>query len=127
MFPKGFFGRSVPQDYDENLPDRSVRILDQRDRLRRQVVIIPEVELRTHSLNQIIFKDKNTIGQPDVAIENWRQIGDDRHYPEIARIIRPGETSRIGVRIIVVKGNELPSHIRDYIDKVNSDLAKLEA
>lgn len=124
VLPEDFWSGKVPKHFDDNLSDVQVRVLDQVKRLGRWVIIIPESELRSPNSNQIIYKDPTTIGVPDAAIENWRQPGNSNNYPHTGRIVKPGETSHIGFRTIVVQGPEIPTDILDYIDAVNADLSQ---
>lgn len=120
VMPKNFWKGSIPAHYDDNLPDVRVRELNQQQRLGRQVFIIPEGELQSASANQIIYKDPVSVGIPEVAIENWRQPGDENYYPKRAKVLKPGETSHVGVRIIVVNGPEIPRSVQEYVHNANN-------
>lgn len=123
IMPPGFWENGVvPSHYDDNLPNVMVRAMDQRERLERIVFLVPEFELKLPDTNQIIYRDQDAVEKSETAIECWRQRGDGEHYPEEARVIIPGETSRIGIRIIVVTGDELPDQIRNYLETVEDEL-----
>lgn len=130
VMPKGFWGKNdiAPEHYDDNLPDVRIREIDQTNtELNRRIFIVPEAELQVPTSNQIIYKDENTVGIREVAIENWRQPGDSDHYPKISRVIPARGTSLIAVRIIVLEGSEIPYSVKDYLDKVNTNLGIIEA
>jgi hypothetical protein len=121
VMPKGFWGRKVPVHYDENLPDVAVRELNQTKRLDRRIFIMPMNELQVPTSNQIIYKDPETVGIPEVAIENWRQKGDGNHYPEKGMAIYPRRSSRVGIKVIVVKG-EIPKQVERELEIASSNL-----
>ncbi len=116
------WGEDTPELYNENLPDVKVRELDQQERLGRTIFIVPEGELLRRKSNHIIFKDPETVEKEEVAVEMWRQKGDADHFPKISRIIKPGETSHIGMSVILVTG-PVPQDLRDYVEEVNAVLA----
>lgn len=123
---KGFWQNGIVlPHYDDDLPNRKARIVDQRDRLNRFLVIVPWADFIEQQVHQIIYKDELTVGIPEVAIENWWQKGS--LFPDKARILPPGETAHIGVRTYVVNGKIIPLWLQDIIKQVNLELELQEA